>query len=223
MSSGRVVAFKTHKNSSFADSSGSTARPFLVFLRFSHASPPPFFHIIYAQFTHVQPLSLPQKKFMPSRPHVYRAILSQPVDPTLFGRRGGYHANGNDPHASSLTSNPPVILAASQLARIQTRSMLQTDAELQDERDRSNCHLQEQKAAAQERKAKMLALAALAEEQHRANEETNAAAIACRARTYERRDEELDMCKYLRGLAAQAEVCVLGWEESHVGIMGKNA
>ena len=143
---------------------------------------------------------------MPSRPHVYRAILSQPVDPTLFG---GHHANGNDPQASSSTSNPPVVLAASQLARIQMHSMLQTDAELQDERDRSNYHLQEQKAAAQERKAKMLALAALAEEQHHANngdEDANTAAIACHIRAYERRDEELDMCKYLRGLAAQAEV-----------------
>jgi len=150
---------------------------------------------------------------MPSRPHVYRAILSQPVDPTLFGRcgSGSRHANGNDPQASSSTSNPPIVLAASQLARIQTRSMLQTDAELQEERNRSNYHLQEQKAAAQERKAKMLALAALAEEQHHANngdEDGNAAAIGCRARAYERRDEELDMCKYLRGLAAQAEVRV---------------
>lgn len=144
---------------------------------------------------------------MPSRPHVYRAILSQPVDPTLFGARRG----SNGTQASSSTSNSPVILAASQLARIQTRSMLQTDAELQEERDRHNHQLQEQKSAAQERKAKMLALAALAEEQHHTNngdEDTIAAAIACRARAYERRDEELDMCKYLRGLAAQAEVRV---------------
>jgi len=149
---------------------------------------------------------------MSSRPHIYRAILSQPVDPTLFGvRRGGHHANGNDPETSSSTSKPPVVLAASHLARIQTHSMLQTDAELQEERDRSNYQLQTQKVAAQERKAKMLALAALAEEQHHANngdEDANAAAIACRARAYERRDEELDMCKYLRGLATQAEVRV---------------
>lgn len=167
---------------------------------------------------HVHTPPTTTEKNMPSRPHVYRAILSQPVDPTLFGvrrsRSGSHHAIGNDPQASSSTSgNPPVVLAASQLARIQTRSMLQTDAELQEERDRSNYHLQEQKAAAQERKAKMLALAALAEEQHHANNEdeyANAAAIACRARAYERRDDELDMCKYLRGLAAQAEVRVVG-------------
>lgn len=151
---------------------------------------------------------------MPSRRHVYQAILSQPVDPTLFGvRRRGHHSEGNDPRASSSTCNPPVVLTTSQLERIQKRSMIQTDAELQEERGCSNYHRQEKKTATTiERRAKMLALAALAEEQNHADNEDDdakSAAIACLARACKRRNEELDMCKYLSGLAAQAEV--RGW------------
>ncbi len=159
---------------------------------------------------------------MPACGRGYRAVPATPtsVDLTLFGPRRPLGSKDTPPPTATTTataSSDTIVLSATELARIKSLSALQTVEALLAERDRNDQRLQVQKAAAQTRKQKMVALAEEARARaDKTNGETaeeaalaHARDVALRAGALEKRDEELDTVKCLRGLAAQAEAFAL--------------
>jgi len=149
------------------------------------------------------------QEIMPQAIYRSKAPLAQPVDPTLFGVNRN-RENNPCSHSNQGASTSPIILTASQLEKMKKRASGKPDGGLL-KSVFGNRHSKEKQSGADERKNKMLALAALADqcEAKDDNGNCNLTLSASQARLKKIREEELDVVKHLKALAAQAEAFTL--------------